>query len=403
MKIFKSIIAFACLACMVFFSSCELFLEIPMQNSSNTQSTLSDMTSSEDISLNTQPSTYPDALSPEEYYGWSLLKQNGSDAEKKAYKLLASEIGKYKNEITFDFKLTKSEFERVYGLYKEDYPEHFYRGNEYSLSSRGSRVKKVTFNGTLYGGNAEKIRAAKSKIDASVGHILSKINTSMTDFEKELVVHNHLIENTSYAEGENSHSMLGVFADGKAVCQGYSLAFQYVMRLAGVQCITVTGKFNDQSHMWNMIKLDGDFYHIDVTADDPTVDTGEDVIDFNYFNLNDEQIKIDHTINNKEYTLPKALLNKYEFFTKTGQFYTDFGVDSFANSIVYAYKNGYSYAYARFEKADISKASEYIKQNYKKIINKANELLDGQKIKSDNKISIMYSSEKKILNLRINY
>lgn len=400
MKIFKSIIAFACLACLVLFSSCEAFLEIPIPN---TQSTLSDLTSFEDISLNIQQSNYPDALSPEEYYGWSLLKQNGSEAEKKAYKLLAYEIGKYKNEITFDFKLTKSEFEKVYGLYKEDYPEHFWRGNEYSLQSRGSRIKKVTFNGTLYGGNAEKIQTEKSKIDTAVSDIMSKINASMTDFEKELLVHNYLIENTSYADGENSHSILGVFIDSKAVCQGYSLAFQYVMRLAGVQCITVTGKFNDQSHMWNMVKLDGEFYHIDVTADDPLVATGEDVIDFNCFNLSDEQIKIDHTLTNKEYTPPKANSNKYEFFTKTGQLYADFSVDSFANSIVYAYKNGYSYAYARFEKADISKASEYIKKNYKKIIDRANALLGGQKIKSDSKINVMYSSEKKTLNLRINY
>ncbi len=357
----------------------------------------------------TKPESQPQTNSPvkavsaDKYFGWTQLEKKGSEAEKKAYKLLVSEIGNYKSTVTFNFNLTKSEFEDAYALYKEDYPEHFWRSGEYKITTVGSKVTRVVFENTLYDGDVNKIKAAKSKIDAAVEEILSQVKSTMSDYEKEVVIHDHIINRTKYVNGENSHSILGVFVDGEAVCQGYSLAFQYVMRLAGVQCITVTGRFSGQSHMWNMVELDGEYYHVDVTADDPIVDNWEDVIDFNYFNLNDKQIKLDHTIKNPEFTVPAANSNKYEFFKKTGQLYKEFSVNNFANSIVYSYQHGYKYAYMCFENTDLSKAADYIKDNYYAIIGRANELLGANKIKRDTKIDVMYAMERGILNLRINY
>jgi len=343
------------------------------------------------------------SLSPDEYYGWTLLKKNGTEAEKKAYQKLATEVGNFKNIVTFDFKLSEKEFEKAYGLYKEDYPEHFWKGNEYTLSGTENNISTISFDQMLYNGDVNKIKETKNKMEANAQKILAKLNGSMSDYEKELVVHDYIINNTIYKDAENSHILIGALVDGKAVCQGYALAFQYVMRHAGVQCITVTGDFKNQSHMWNMIKLDGEFYHIDVTADDPIVNSGENIEIFDYFNLTDKEIKVNHKLNTTEFTPPAATAIKYEFFKTTGQVYSKFSVDAFAKSIAYAYNHGYKYAYMRYENDDISKVMSFIKDNYYKIIDKANALLGSKKIKPDTKINVLYGQERGIVDFKIKY
>ncbi len=56
-----------------------------------------------------------------------------------------------------------------------------------------------------------------------------------------------------------------------AVCDGYSHAFQMVMRKLKIPCRFVTGSSGGVGHAWNMVKLSGKWYHIDVTFDDPII------------------------------------------------------------------------------------------------------------------------------------
>ena len=54
----------------------------------------------------------------------------------------------------------------------------------------------------------------------------------------------------------------------KVVCQGYSLAFQYLCELSGIECYCILGKLDGGYHMWNHVRLDGKMYFVDVTNDD---------------------------------------------------------------------------------------------------------------------------------------
>ena len=60
--------------------------------------------------------------------------------------------------------------------------------------------------------------------------------------------------------------------DGKGICLGYASTFQLFMDLLGIQCITVEGTAHGgtSDHAWNQVCLDGDWYCVDVTWDDPT-------------------------------------------------------------------------------------------------------------------------------------
>ena len=64
---------------------------------------------------------------------------------------------------------------------------------------------------------------------------------------------------------------LGLLQDGTAICLGYASTFQLLMDLLGIECITVVGASfgSSEDHAWNMVKLDGAWYCVDVTWDDP--------------------------------------------------------------------------------------------------------------------------------------
>ncbi|MDY3869088.1 MAG: transglutaminase domain-containing protein, partial [Pyramidobacter sp.] len=88
----------------------------------------------------------------------------------------------------------------------------------------------------------------------------------------------------------DAHSVL---VKREGTCDGYSAAFQLLCRLAGVESLIIRGKTGGR-HSWNMVRVDGQWRHIDVTWDDPLPDTPCRVV-YDYFMLTDSQISKDHS------------------------------------------------------------------------------------------------------------
>ena len=114
----------------------------------------------------------------------------------------------------------------------------------------------------------------------------------LNDIDAIIAAHDYLVLNTSYDEaaatattGGPSHYAEGPLLNNKAVCSGYASAFQLLMTFADVECEYV---FSD-THAWNLVKLDDEWYHIDVTWDDPVPDQPGTVI-YTHFLMTDEEV-----------------------------------------------------------------------------------------------------------------
>lgn len=107
---------------------------------------------------------------------------------------------------------------------------------------------------------------------------LSILTEDMTDLEKAIALHDYIVLNCEYDYEnylnntilDNSYSAYGVLVDRIAVCQGYALAYKYLLEKAGITCYMVTSEA--MNHAWNMIQLNGNYYQVDATWDDPTWD-----------------------------------------------------------------------------------------------------------------------------------
>ena len=151
-------------------------------------------------------------------------------------------------------------------------------------------------------GLSDKDAAILEQCRAVLGELITE---DMTDFQKELAVHDWIVEHGSYDQTVHNnpgHSgrtgyrdPYGILVGGYGNCLGYSTTFQLLMDLCDVECITVVGASFDsmEDHAWNMVRLDGAWYCVDVTWDDPTMGNGNtnSVVRHRYFNVTSQHMR----------------------------------------------------------------------------------------------------------------
>ena len=138
----------------------------------------------------------------------------------------------------------------------------------------------------------EEVQNAIAAVEEERDFVLSKLTDN--DYDNIKMVHDYLITNIEYDqnyESTDSYSLYGALIDKKAVCEGYAEAFKYLLNAAGIECELVQGSATNsegttENHEWNCVCLDGTWYYIDVTWDDPVVvggTTGLKNYNYQYF------------------------------------------------------------------------------------------------------------------------
>lgn len=135
---------------------------------------------------------------------------------------------------------------------------------------------------------------AEENMRMQIDNIISNLNGNT--YQKILQIHNYLIDNITYdsdsIDTTMSHTIYGALINRLAVCDGYAKAFKYILDSIGISCIEVCGIAQNssgttESHAWNDVLLEGDWYAVDVTWDDPIIIGGNgkltDDLRYNYF------------------------------------------------------------------------------------------------------------------------
>ena len=149
--------------------------------------------------------------------------------------------------------------------------------------------------------------------EAFVGQTLANIIAPMhglSDIEKLQAAHDFIVLTAEYSkETEGSqYSPYTLLTENKGVCQAYALVLYRMLEMLGFEVQYVPGKVGEQLHAWVLVKLDRDWYHIDVTWDDPLPDRKGEVR-YQYFLVSDRQLAQDHTWDYASF--PAATSEKY--------------------------------------------------------------------------------------------
>lgn len=154
-------------------------------------------------------------------------------------------------------------------------PELFYVDGRLGISYNKATgiVSGVTFTYTM---TQEEIGQASAFYQSEIDRILALLpDPGMSSFDKALWIHDYLCVRYAYDTELTNYDAYTFFRDRKGVCQGYTLAYMALMKACGVR--TDFAASADMNHIWNLIELDGQWYHADLTWDDPLHSSGSDI------------------------------------------------------------------------------------------------------------------------------
>ncbi len=250
--------------------------------------------------------------------------ENLPDDDKDAYLTLYYGFISYDDSIFFEN--TKSDIKDIITAVLYDNPEIFWVDYKYEYSISD----KTTLFSPDYRLTDDEVDKMQVSIDKKIDEIMSVVNTLATDYEKELYIHDIIIENTQYdisTLNNMGDTVYSVLVSGKSICEGYARATQILLDKAGIKNYLITGESKteekNEPHMWNIVNIDGENYHLDTTWDD--LNDEIDTVYF-YFNVTDAYISRDHTILNPTNNMCNS--EKANYFVKE-------------NAIIYTY-NGFS-------------------------------------------------------------
>lgn len=316
-------------------------------------------------------------------YSYSFL----NDTEKRIYRIMLNMV-QHLTVGWIDVGLVESEpsasVAKAYRAMCNDFPEYYWMPVSYYITVNGTTVavafkRNDTEDG--YGFTKEEIESNKIDFDDSVDYILSKVNKAENDFEKEVIIHDLLCKLVIYDSEFDSYGQstvytaFGALVNGHAVCEGYARAFKLLCYYAGIECILVTGDSKGVGHMWNMVKLEGNWYHVDVTWDDLRSQPHH-----TYLNLTEMQIRADHDIDvtyadapsnlitqgsSFNFGIPAAESEEMNYFVKKGLIIKDDPIVFVADELVKQYKAKATHGEFLFANDTIA---EDFKKNYESYV-----------------------------------
>lgn len=138
----------------------------------------------------------------------------------------------------------------------------------------------------------EEIELINQKVDEI---ILKNIRNDINVIDKIKIVHDYIISNSRYDTARayqnnqtyKSDIAYGPLFQGHAICSGYSDAMELFLEKFGVKSY----KISSENHVWNAVYLNDRWYHLDLTWDDPVTDIGIDLLEYNYFLIDNNKLK----------------------------------------------------------------------------------------------------------------
>ena len=245
-----------------------------------------------------------------------------NDGQKKIYESIANAVKNFQSEFPIrDYVAdNKENFAQEVSVaiaaFINDHPEVFYIESQYStytLSGFNGDIGYIKLNyteSTLEDVNS-KIEIIKQKIQEYITG-----TENLSDYEKELYIHDKLAQSVTYSDLEDLprayHTAEGPFLENIGVCDGFTKTLQILYDQLGIDSIIVLGVLDDNPHAWNLVNIEDDWYHVDLTSSRSIVEeTG--IITHAYFKLSDERMKKIATFDNPE-LLPKADSLDYNYY-----------------------------------------------------------------------------------------
>lgn len=247
---------------------------------------------------------------PEEDAALRYPYQQLSGKEQQLYTALYDAMAAHEESVVLPYECTADEYERIYLMVRMQEPELFYVADTYQLAD------VLTETEIRYDETAEEAAAMQRQLDRVVDEMLLTMSLQPDEGQKLLTLHDLIAKRCRYAPSSHASDIYGCLVEGVAQCEGYSKAFCYVARKAGLQVMTIPGESDrGLGHAWNIAEIDGEFYNIDVTWDDEDYLNG--AVSHRYYAMPDTRFG-GHFANPSAFRVPECTADKENYYKKYG-------------------------------------------------------------------------------------
>lgn len=315
--------------------------------------------------------------------------------EQKAFDIIYNGLNSHKSSVNIYQNIDPDRIFELMELVLSEHPEIFWTKGDCTFSNSG----RLTFK---YSYTYEQAKEKKLLIEKKTKDILNSIDSKDSEYEKSLALFDYVTKNTTYAYEEaadiNNHCEIstieGVLLNGKAVCSGYSKAYQYLLNLCGIDAITISGAAETpngkESHAWTAQIIDNEIYFSDATWGDGFEKNKDDnFISHIFFLMNSEELKKTHTCNDNFSAIKSTGENNY--FVKQGLYFEKYNQPDIRSKIKKAIDsndNGIQLKFADNDEYEIAKENLFDNEGIYFILKTIDPL--SKKIKTD---TIKYSND----------
>ena len=259
----------------------------------------------------------------EKYYYEQLAKE-----EKTVYKEVVQGI----KELSPEIYIHSSDARRTNEIYEcvlRDNPDIFWCDGTAKTTLYDGK-EKYTVLEPVYSCTAEEKEIRQAEIEEEAEVCLSGIDEETSDYDKILYVFEYIVNMVEYdALAEDNQNIYSVFAHKRSVCAGYSKATQYLLEKLGVFCTYVTGTVRSgESHAWNLVICEGDYYYVDTTWGDPVFLSSQEAIangyvSYDYMCCDDSELLKTH-MPDADLKLPECTNMDYNYYVINGLYYEEY-------------------------------------------------------------------------------
>lgn len=239
----------------------------------------------------------------------------------------------------------------VYQYLMADHPELFsVDGYVYTRYTQDGELIKLGYTARyLYDASEEKRRSAL--IEDAVAKILADAPSDSDQFYKAKYVYDYIVNHTEYEIGApDNQNICSVLLFGRSVCQGYAKTAQLLLNRLGIQTTLVTGTVTagdttNGRHAWNMTRVNGREYFMDVTWGDgsfqqeATMEGIEQTFNYDYLLDTTEDLMNTHTIGDLV-EMPVCTHLEDNYYMRDGAYFTRVDEEQLKNLFAKAYAEG---------------------------------------------------------------
>lgn len=262
-----------------------------------------------------------------------------------------------RNELAYDNGVFRSmPYSSFWVKSSEEVAEGFLPADGSAEKAIGDRYYVYKFE--YYPLNDDLIEEMEAAIDHAADEIIACVPQDADLWETCRIVHDELIRRTEYDYdfADHCHDLYGALVSRKCVCEGYALAFRFILNRMGEDCDVIVSTWDEKpdstTHAWNQISGNTYERYIDVTWDDTGYidENGEPYIEYGYFGLTKEEIETieEHAFDTRiktVYSDPRP----FNYYRHEGYLMSSFDEQEMMTLYARQYQNGSHYLTVRFD------------------------------------------------------